>query len=120
VKTLLLDSHSEFPKGKLQVDLLKSIFGSAMISIEGREWRWQRSVAAPLFRHDELLRYCPIMTEAAEAVVAKWRAAPAGAVHSLHTDMMRAAFHVIAGTMLAGGADDVLAAIEKGHAPTGG
>ena len=34
----------------------------------------------------------------------------------IHGDMMRAAFHVISTTMLAGGADEVLGAIEKGHA----
>ena len=71
VKTLLLNRPAEFPKGKLQVDVLKPIFGNAMISSEGHEWRWQRGVAAPLFRHDELLQYGPIMTAAAEAAVAK-------------------------------------------------
>jgi len=116
VKTLLLSRPSEFPKGGLQVDVLKPVFGNAMISVEGKEWRWQRGIAAPLFRHDELVRYGPIMSEAAEAAVAGWRAAAPGSVHPIHTDMMRAAFRVISSTMLAGGAEDMLQAIEKGHA----
>ncbi len=116
VKTLLFSRPSEFPKGSLQVDVLKPIFGNAMISVEGKEWRWQRGVAAPLFRHDELVRYGPIMSTAAEAVAATWRASPPSSVHPIHTDMMRAAFHVISNTMLAGGAEEMLLAIEKGHA----
>ena len=116
VKTLLFSGHAEFPKGGVQVELLKPIFGNAMISSEGRQWRWQRGAAAPLFRHDELLQYGPIMSAAADITVAKWRAAPPGTVHPIHTDMMRAAFHVISNTMLAGGAKDMLQAIEEGHA----
>jgi cytochrome P450 len=116
VKTVLLDRPAEFPKGGVQVEILRPLFGNAMISAKGRDWRWQRGVAAPLFRHDELLRYGPAMTAAAEKVVADWRGAPNGAVRPIHTDMMRATFDVISNTMLVGGAPDVLSAIEKGHA----
>ena len=116
VKSLLFDRPNDFPKGRLQVDILKPVFGNAMISSEGRDWRWQRGVAAPLFRHDELLEYGAIMSAAAQAAVAKWRAAPHGSIHAIDKDMMRAAFNVISNTMLTGGADDVLGAIETGHA----
>lgn len=116
LKTLFLDRPTEFPKGGLQVEVLKPIFGNAMISREGRDWRWQRGAAAPLFRHDELLQYGPIMSAAAEATVAHWRAAANGSVRAIHKDMMRAAFHVISNTMLAGGAEEMFNAIEKGHA----
>ena len=83
VKTLLLEPPRRISRrAALQVEVLKPIFGNAMISSEGREWRWQRGAAAPLFRHDELLQYGPIMSAAAEATVAKWRAAPPGTVHA--------------------------------------
>lgn len=116
VKTILLDQPSDFPKGGIQVEILRPLFGDAMISAEGHKWRWQRAVAAPLFRHDEILRYGPVMTAAAERVVAVWRAARESSMRPIHTDMMRAAFDVISNTMLVGGAPDVLRAIEKGHA----
>jgi cytochrome P450 len=103
VKTLLFTRPADFPKGALQVDVLKPMFGNAMISSEGRDWRWQRGAAAPLFRHEELLRYGPIMSAAAEATVANWRAAAPSARHAINKDMMRAAFRVISSTMLAGG-----------------
>ena len=73
-----------------------------------------RARGRTLFRHEELLHYGPIMSAAAE--VAHWRARRAGTVHAIHRDMMRAAFHVISNTMLAGGAEEMFNAIEKGHA----
>jgi hypothetical protein len=36
IKTLLFERPAEFPKGKLQVDVLRPIFGNAMISQEGQ------------------------------------------------------------------------------------
>ena len=87
-----------------------------MLSSEGEEWRWQRGVAAPLFGHEELTQYGPIMSAAAEATVAKWRAAVPDTVHYVNRDMLRATFRVISNTMLVGGAEDVIREIEKGHA----
>jgi cytochrome P450 len=115
VKELLLERQGEFPKGHVQNEVLRPIFGNAMISSEGREWKWQRGAAAPLFRHDEILQYVPAMTAAAGATIEKWRASPDGSEHPIHIDMMRAAFRVISNTMLVGGAPDVIHAIEAGH-----
>ena len=116
LETLLMNRPSEFPKGRLQNETLRPLFGNAMISSEGREWRWQRGAAAPLFRYEELLQYGPIMSDSAEAAVAKWRAAPPGTIHTVNNDMMHAAFQVISKTMLVGGAPDAIHAIEQGHA----
>ena len=115
VKTLLLDRAAEFPKGALQVNVLKPIFGEAMISSEGHEWRWQRGAAAPLFHHEELLNYGSIMSAAAEVIIARWRACPAGTIRRVDKDMRSAAFNVISNTMLAGGAPEMLDKIEEGH-----
>jgi cytochrome P450 len=116
VKELLLTNAQDYPKGALQVEILKPMFGNAMISAEGHDWRWQRRVAAPLFHHDELMHYGPVITAAADATVATWKAAPGGTVHAINSDMMRAAFRIISGTMLAGGTEGMFAAIERGHA----
>jgi len=116
LKTLLQNRRQEFPKGWLQNASLEPLMGRPMLSSEGDEWRWQRGVAAPLFSHDELMQYGPIMSAAADATVAQWRAAVPGTVHYINRDMLRAAFRVISNTMLVGGAEDVLLEIEKGHA----
>ena len=116
LKILLHSRANEFPKGRLQVDILEPIFGDAMISAEGKEWKWQRSAAAPLFRHDQLLQYASVMSAAAEGVVAKWRCAEPGSTHLIHKDMMHVAFRIISSAMLVGGADEMFNEIEKGHA----
>jgi len=116
LKTLLQSRRHEFPKGRLQNSSLEPLMGRPMLSSEGDEWRWQRGVAAPLFGHEELMQYGPVMSAAAEATVENWRAAAPGAVHYINRDMLRAAFRVISHTMLVGGAEDALLEIEKGHA----
>jgi cytochrome P450 len=81
VRALLLDRQTEFPKGRVQNESLQQLFGMPMISSEGSEWHWQRAAAAPLFRHDELLQYGPIMSGAANATVERWRVASPGIMH---------------------------------------
>ena len=114
VAAVLRTQHANFPKGKLQNSVLDPLFGNAMISSEGVDWRWQRGAAAPLFRHSELQDYGPIMTSAAEATINKWLS-EARDTRFINRDMMYAAFAVISRTMLAGGAPDVIDQIEKGH-----
>jgi cytochrome P450 len=116
VKTVLQSRRQEFPKGRLQNATLAPLMGRPMLSSEGEEWRWQRGVAAPLFGHEELTQYGQIMSAAAEATVAKWRAAAPDTVHYVNRDMLRATFRVISNTMLVGGAENVIREIEKGHA----
>lgn len=116
VETLLKKEAARFPKGRLQNEVLEPIFGDAMISSEGADWKWQRAITAPLFRHEELLRYVPVMQSAAEAQIAEWQKSGRQSRRAINRDMLRAAFAVISRTMLEGGADDVVRAIETGHA----
>ena len=104
VKAVLLDRAGEFPKGRVQNDVFRPLAGNAMTAAEGREWRWQRGAAAPLFRPDEIMRYGEVMSAAAEAIVATWRAAGPDRIHPIREDMKRAAFAVMSKTLLAGSA----------------
>ena len=115
VETVLMKRQADFPKGRLQNEVLEPLFGDAMIASHGHEWRWQRGAAAPLFRHDELMRYVPVMRESAESMVDAWRNTSAGEARFINRDMLHAAFSVISQTMLAGGAPEVLKSIENGH-----
>lgn len=116
VEAVLQSRDGKFPKGRLQNDVLRPLFGDAMISSEGHQWRWQRRATAPLFHYDEILGYGPVMSDAAERTIARWRAAPAGTVQPIQNDMLHAAFDVISRTMLAGSRPEVLASIERSHA----
>ncbi|MBO6507009.1 MAG: cytochrome P450 [Roseibium sp.] len=116
VEHVLKRSADRFPKGKLQNETLEPLFGNAMISSEGADWKWQRSITAPLFRHDEILQYIPAMRDAATRQLETWKAQDLAANRPVNKDMFRIAFDVISRTMLVGGADDVIKAIEQGHA----
>jgi cytochrome P450 len=116
VKAVFLTRQTEFPKGRLQKKLLEPLYGGNMLAAHGPDWRWQRTAATPLFRYEELVQYGPAISAAALKTVEKWHAAPAGAVHAIQNDMMHATFEVISNILFAGGAPDMIADIEKGHA----
>jgi cytochrome P450 len=115
VKALLQSRQQEFPKSYLQNKILEPLFGKPLNASEGHEWRWQRGVVAPLFRHEELLQYGQVMTASAEATVMTWRTENTGEIRAVNRDMLRAVFRVISSTMLVGGAREVVTEIEKGH-----
>ena len=103
VKRILLDDREDFPKTHVEGRVLGGLLGKGILIADGRDWRWQRQTAAPIFRHADILQYAPTMAAAAEGLVAEWRASPPGAVHQVDDDMTRVTFRVIAETMLKGG-----------------
>jgi cytochrome P450 len=102
VKAVLLDRREEFPKSPLERRVLGPLLGDGILIADGPAWRWQRQIAAPLFRHQDLIDDVPAMTRAAEATIADWRSAPAGTVHAIDLDMTRATYRVISDTLLPG------------------
>ena len=90
--------------------------GKGVLTAEGAEWRWQRQMAAPLFRHAELLRYVPTMSSAAEAMLATWAGDKSGRDRSMDMDMTSLTFRVISQTMLPGGDEQIGAMIERASA----
>ena len=103
VKRVLLDDREDFPKTHVEGRVLGGLLGKGILIAEGRDWRWQRQTAAPIFRHADILQYAPTMAAAAEGLVAEWRTSPPGTVHQVDDDMTRVTFRVIAETMLKGG-----------------
>jgi cytochrome P450 len=99
VKTVLLDEREKFQKLS-QIRLLSPLLGKGILTTEGVEWKWQRQASAPMFRHQDLMGFVPAFVRATEAQVAKWRAAPSGAVQAIDRDMTRATFDVISATLL--------------------
>ena len=81
IEQVLLRETDRFVKSPLERRVLGPTLGNGLLTASGETWRWQRTIAAPLFRHADVLSYVPAMTAAAEAQLAKWRkAAGAGAI----------------------------------------
>ena len=113
VDEILQGTQDAFPKSKLDFDLLRPLLGKGLLTCEGDDWRWQHKIVAPLFRHQEILRYIPHMSDAAEEQLNRWRAAPDGAVQQIDDDMTSATFQVIARTMLRGADADLCPSIAR-------
>ena len=116
VKIVLLDRCDEFPQDLLLRRVLGPLFGNGILTSEGRDWRWQHQTVAPLFRHGEILRYVPAMVAGAEFAIKAWSAAPPGSTHAIDTAMVRATYHVISNTLLAGDGALIGETMEQGTA----
>ena len=116
IKTVLLDKRDVFPKDPLERRVLGGLLGDGILIAEGSDWRWQRKTVAPLFRHEEILRYVPTFSTAAEAMLAEWRDAPSGVLRAIDSDMQRATFNVLSDTLLAGSGEHVGHKIEQASA----
>ncbi len=75
---------------------------TSLFLAEGAEWRWQRRVVAPIFRHDALLSFVPVFAAMARRQIERWRATPRGAVVDAAAAMTRTTFEIIVETMLGG------------------
>ena len=74
IERILLDAHNDFPKTALERRVFQATLGQGILTASGATWRWQRRTAAPMFRHQDLLGYLPVMTGAAQAQLERWRA----------------------------------------------
>lgn len=99
IRKVLLDEREKYLKTP-SIRLLGPLLGRGILTSEGAEWKWQRQASAPMFRHQDLLRFVPIFVRVAEALLERWRAAPAGSVHDVDRDMTRITFEVISATLL--------------------
>jgi cytochrome P450 len=112
IRAILLDERDKFQK-LAQIRLLSPLLGKGILTSEGADWKWQRQASAPVFRQQELLRFVPTFVRATEALVARWRAAPQGAVQAIDRDMTRVTFDVISATLLPSADDTVAPAVER-------
>jgi len=118
---VLVRDAARFHKTEIERHLFERVLGDGVLTSEGTNWRWQRRLLAPLFRHGEILTYVADMVAAADEQVARWQAAGATGVRAIDVDMTNATWSVIVRTMLHGGAPhDIDAVMAAGSAYLGG
>lgn len=100
IRIILLDRRELFPKPELQRRALAPLAGTGLLLAEGKNWRWQRQATAPVLRQAEVLSHVPAMIASAEALIDKWRSAPAGSVHAIDRDMVSVTYDVMTKTIL--------------------
>ena len=106
VERILLHEHETFPKTPLEKRVLGPTLGDGILTAEGPSWRWQRRIAAPLFRHQDLLALRARHDRAAaEAQIARWRPrADRRRSRPIERDMTDATYDVVTRTLFAGAA----------------
>ena len=112
IRTILLDERDKFEKLS-QIRLLSPLLGKGILTSVGAEWKWQRQASAPMFRHQDLMTFVPTFVRTTEALIARWRAGPNGAVHGIERDMTGVTFDVISATLLPSGDQTVAPAVER-------
>ena len=103
IQQILLDDSESFTKRPLYDHVLGGAGGKGLLIAEGDDWRWQRRIAAPLFRAEELHAHVPAFAEACTPVLARWSAAGPGSLQIIGRDMTAAAMQALEDTIL--GAD---------------
>ena len=99
----MLDDSDAFTKSPLYDNVLGRAGGKGLLIGEGDDWRWQRRIAAPLFRAEAILSYAPAFAASCEPVLASWRKAAPGSLQIIGKDMTDAAMQALQDTIL--GAD---------------
>ncbi|MGI9570627.1 MAG: cytochrome P450, partial [Desulfobulbia bacterium] len=115
VKEVLVDRQEEFEKEPVARRLLKPLIGDGILMAEGQSWRQQRRMAAPLFRHGEILRYIPSMARATDSLTNQWRSLAPGSLLKIDEEMIKVTYDVISHTILAGGGSGVGEAVIQGR-----
>jgi cytochrome P450 len=103
VERVLVADADKVIKTAAEKRVLGASLADSILLAEGTDWRWQRRALAPLFRPADIQNYVPAMVTAADAQVARWRAAPPGQLQTIDADMLKVTFDIIIATMLVGG-----------------
>jgi cytochrome P450 len=103
IQQILLDDSESFTKRPLYDHVLGGAGGKGLLIAEGDDWRWQRRIAAPLFRSEALLAHVSAFAAACEPVLARWSEAGPGSLQTIGRDMTSAAMQALEDTIM--GAD---------------
>ncbi len=75
VMQVLQDEARNYVRGR-SFDLFRLVVGNGLVASDGELWRRQRRLIQPAFQRQRLAALGGMMTEAAAAMLASWRAAP--------------------------------------------
>jgi cytochrome P450 len=92
VERVLVSDSANFTKSA-DYRALATVLGKGLLTSEGEFWRGQRGLIQPAFRRENILSYAPVMTQAAEHMLASW---PDGSRRNVHADFMRVTLDIVA------------------------
>ncbi|HME39270.1 MAG TPA: cytochrome P450 [Steroidobacteraceae bacterium] len=114
IKHVLIDNAANYQKTEITRRILEPGLGRGLITSEGDTWRQHRRTMSPAFDHRSIASYAPIMTAAAQELLAQWSGLGAGAAVDVATAMMQATLNIISRTMFSSDSDHIVAVMERG------
>ncbi len=109
IKHVLIDNAANYRKTEITRRILEPGLGKGLITSEGETWREHRRTMSPAFDHRSIAAYTPVMTQAAEELLAEWSRVPAGAAVEVQAAMMQVTLNIISRTMFSSDSDDIVA-----------
>lgn len=108
IKHVLIDNAANYQKTEITRRILEPGLGKGLITSEGETWRQHRRAMSPAFDHRSIAAYTPVMTGAAEELLAEWRQVPAGTEVEVQAAMMQVTLNIISRTMFSSDSDDIV------------
>jgi cytochrome P450 len=108
IKHVLIDNAANYKKTEITRRILEPGLGQGLITSEGETWRQHRRAMSPAFDHRSIAAYAPVMTSAAEELLAQWSKVPAGTGIEVQTAMMEVTLNIISRTMFSSDSDDIV------------
>lgn len=108
IKHILIDNAVNYQKTEITRRILEPGLGKGLITSEGETWRQHRRAMSPAFDHRSIAAYTPIMTGAAEELLAQWAEVPAETGVDVSTAMMEVTLNIISRTMFSSDSDDII------------
>ena len=72
IKHVLLDNAANYQKTEITRRILEPGLGKGLITTEGETWRQHRRTMSPSFDHRSIASYAPVITGAAQQLLADW------------------------------------------------
>src|ERR1700693_2116878 len=95
IKHVLIDNAANYQKTEVTRRILEPGLGKGLITSEGDAWRQHRRTMSPAFDHRSIVSYAPIMTGAAQELLADWSRLGAGASIDVAPAMMEVTLNII-------------------------
>ena len=114
IKRVLLDNVENYEKSEITRRILEPGLGKGLITLEGDTWKAHRRTMSPAFDLRSVASYTPIMTAAAEELVAEWSALDPNIGVDVSDSMMEVTLKIISRTMFSSDSDDIMSIM--GHA----
>jgi cytochrome P450 len=77
IKRVLQDQPERYRKSVPRMERLKPLFGEGLTTSEGPLWRRQRRLLQPVFQHQRIASFAPVITKATATMLERWQIAAA-------------------------------------------